>query len=237
MKNIFPLIVVALSCLVLSPSCSKKSGSPAQTCRIITITDQNGASTTTYNITYNNAGQISTEQYSISGTAYNRVFTYIGNIEMVATSDGTTTITDSVTLNSDGLIASDYNTNQTNITVSTYTYSGTEVQKAVTVVNGGAPATTIYTFANGDLTSSSGSPNITYTYNTKASEIGDYWQVIQLINYGASFVRTAHQLAGYQYTGTVENINYTYDNTGKITVVTGTTGANVETITYQYSCN
>jgi hypothetical protein len=237
MKNISPLVVVALTCLFLSPSCSKKSGSPAQTCRIITISDQNGSSSTTYNITYNNAGQISTEQYSIGTTAYNRVFTYIGSIEMIATSTGTTTITDSINLNSDGLILSDYNTDQTNITVSTYTYSGTEVQKAVTVVNGGAPTTSVYTFANGDLTSSSGSPNITYSYNTKASEIGDYWQIIQLINYGASFVRTAHQLAGYQYTGTVENINYTYDNSGKITVVTGTTGANVETITYQYSCN
>jgi hypothetical protein len=85
--------------------------------------------------------------------------------------------------------------------------------------------------------SSSTSPVITYAYNTKASEIGDYWQIIQLINYGASFIRTAHQLAGYSYTGTVENINYTYDNTGKISAVTGTNGGTVENIAYQYSCN
>jgi hypothetical protein len=237
MKTAFPFLIVATLSLFITPSCSKKSSSPAQTCQIITVTDQQGTSSTTYNITYNNAGQISTEQYVESGVTYNRVFTYIGSIEMLSTSDGTTTITDSITLNSDGLIQSDYNTNQSNITVTTYTYSGTEVQKAVQVVNGGAPTTTTYTFTNGDLTSSSGSPNITYTYNTQASEAGDYWQIVQLINYGASFVRTAHQLAGYSYTGNVENINYTYDNTGKITTVTGTSGANVETITYQYSCN
>jgi hypothetical protein len=201
------------------------------------VTDQQSSSTTTYNITYNNAGQISTEQYAISGITYNRVFTYFGSIEMMATTNGTTTVTDSITLNSDGLILSDYNTNQTNITVTTYTYSGTEVQKAVVVVNGGAPTTTIYNFTNGDLTSTSGSPAITYSYNAKASETGDYWQIIQLINYGALFVKTAHQLAGFSYTGTVENINYTYDNTGKITTVTGTSGANVENISYQYSCN
>jgi hypothetical protein len=237
MKRAFPFLIVAILCLFVSPSCSKKSGSSAQTCQIITITDQQGTSTTTYNITYNNAGQISTEQYTLSGVPYTRVFTYIGNIEMLATSDGTTTVTDSITLNSDGLILSDYNTDQGNIGVTSYTYSGTELQKAVSVVNGGAPATTTYTYANGDLTASSGTPSITYSYNTKASEVGDYWQVIQLINYGASFIKTAHQLAGFQYTGTVENINYTYDNTGKITTVTGTTGANVETITYQYTCN
>ncbi len=237
MKNKFPLIVVALTCLFLSPSCSKKSGSAAQTCQIITITDQNGASSTTYNITYNNAGQISTEQFSIGGTANSRVFTYIGNTEMITATGGAVPITDSITLNSDGLIQSDYNTNQSNITATTYTYSGTEVQKAVQVVNGGAPTTTIYSFTNGDLTSSSGSSSGTYTYNTKASEAGDYWQIIQLLNYGAFFVKNAHQLAGYQVGPTVENVNYTYDNTGKITAVTGTSGAAVENITYQYSCN
>src|SRR5580692_10548168 len=173
MKKACPLLIVAALCLFISPSCSKKSGSPAQTCQIITVTDQQGTSTTTYNITYNNAGQISTEQYTLSGVPYNRVFTYIGNIEMMATSNGTTTVTDSITLNSDGLILSDYNTDQTNISVTTYTYSGTELQKAVSVVNGGAPTTTTYTFANGDLTASTGSPNITYSYNTKASESGD----------------------------------------------------------------
>lgn len=237
MKTIIPLLIIAILSLFVSPSCSKKSSSPAQTCQIITVTDQQGTGSTTYNVTYNNAGQISTEQYSISGVAYNRVFTYIGNIEMLSTSDGTTTVIDSITLNSDGLILSDYNTNQSNITVTTYTYSGTEVQKAVQVVNGGAPTTTVYTFTNGDLTNSTGSPSITYTYNTKASEAGDYWQIVQLIDYGASFVKTAHQLAGYAYTGAVENVNYTYDNTGKITEVTGTSGTSVENITYQYSCN
>src|SRR5580698_1257906 len=103
MKNRSPFVLVALLCLFLSPSCSKKSN-PAPVCQIITVSDLLGATTTTYNITYNNAGQISTEQYSSGGTNYNRVFTYIGSTEMIATSDGTSTITDSITLNSDGLV-------------------------------------------------------------------------------------------------------------------------------------
>lgn len=237
MKNRSPFALVALLCLFLSPSCSKKS-SPAPVCQIITVSDQLGATTTTYNITYNNAGQISTEQYSSGGINYNRVFTYIGSTEMIATSDGTNTITDSITLNSDGLVVSDYNTFQTTVSVTTYTYSGTELQKEVQVVNGGTPATTTFTWANGDLTSGSSSGgNSTYSYNTKSSESGDYWSIIQLINYGSSFVRTTHQLTGYQVGLTVENVNYTYDNAGKITAVTGTAGSSIESIGYQYSCN
>jgi hypothetical protein len=230
---------VALLCLFLSPSCSKKSSSPAQTCQIITVTDQLGTSTTTYNITYNNAGQISTEQYNQNSTPYSRVFTYIGSTEIMTTSGGTSTVTDSITLNSNGMIESDYETDGTNLSVTTYTYSGTEVQKSVNVTNGGAPTTSTFTWTNGDLTggSLSGSGTATYTYNTMASEEGDYWYIAQLINYGGFFVKTAHQLAGFQVGTTIENVSYTYDNTGKITALTGTSGSTIETIGYQYSCN
>ncbi len=102
------------------------------------------------------------------------------------------------------------------------------------------------TWTNGDLTSGSSSGgNSTYSYNTKSSESGDYWSIIQLINYGSSFVRTTHQLTGYQVGLTVENVNYTYDNAGKITAVTGTavrvskvSGISIPvTSSYPYSCN
>ncbi|HET6253467.1 MAG TPA: hypothetical protein VFE32_05315 [Puia sp.] len=239
MKNSLPILTVAILSLFLAPSCSKKSSNPAQTCRIVTISDQIGTSTTVYNISYNNSGKISTEQYSQNSTNYSRVFTYIGNTEIMTTSDGTTTITDSITLNGNGMIESDYATDGTNTDVTTYTYSGTELQKSVEVLDGGTPTTSTYTWTNGDLTgaSLSGSQSGTYSYNSKASEAGDYWQIVQLVNYGAVFVRTTHQLSGYQAGTTVENVNYTYDNTGKITAVAATTGANVENISYQYNCN
>jgi hypothetical protein len=239
MKPIFPLLIIAIVSLFVSPSCSKKSSSSAQTCQIITVTDQEGTNSTIYNITYNNQGKISTEQYNQNSTPYSRVFTYIGSTEIMTTTGGASTITDSITLNSNGMIESDYETDGTNVSITTYTYSGTEVQKSVNVTNGGAPLTSTFTWTNGDLTggSLSGSGTATYTYNTKASEAGDYWSIVQLVNYGATFVQSAHQLAGYQVGTTIENVNYTYDNTGKITEVTGTTGSDVENITYQYSCN
>jgi hypothetical protein len=238
MKTILPILIIAMVSLFVSPSCSKKSSSPAQTCQIITVSDQIGSSTTVYNLTYNNAGQISTAQYNQNSTAYSRVFTYIGSTEIMVTSGGSSTITDSMTLNSDGFIQSDYQTDGTNLTVTDYTYSGAELQKSVSTTNGGTPTTSTYSWTNGDLTSGNDNgTTATYTYNTTASETGDYWYIAQLINYGGFIVKTAHQLTGYQVGTSIENVNYTYDNTGKITGLTGTSGSTVETITYQYSCN
>src|SRR5579872_5683540 len=105
MKPKFSVRIVALLCLFLSPSCGRKS-SPGQKCRIIAVTDTNGSAggSTTYNFTYDNAGQISTEKYTIGGVLYTREFTYNGNTEIMTTSGGPAPITDSITLNSDGLI-------------------------------------------------------------------------------------------------------------------------------------
>jgi len=233
------ILIVAILSLFLSPSCSKKSNSHTQTCQIITVTDQYGTSTTTYNITYDNNNRISTEQYTSSGTATSRVFTYLGNTVIVATTAGTVNARDSLTINSDGLIASDYySDNNSNSSNTIYTYSGTEVLKSVLTQGANPPTTSTYTWTNGDMTAANqNGTNSTYTYNTKASQSGDYWQIVQLVNFGGFFVRTAHQLAGYQTGTTIENINYTYDNTGKITNVTGTQNTTVENITYQYLCN
>lgn len=237
MKKAFPLITVALLALLLSPSCGKKS-SHTPTCQIITVTDQT-TTTTTFNINYDNSGRVSTEQVVSGSTVTNKVFTYIGNTEIMTSASSTNYSTDSITLNSDGLIVSDYyKDNFPADAMSTInTYSGTELQKQIVTMGNNAPQTATYTWSNGDMVASSGSPSITYSYNSKASEEGDYWQIIQLINYGASFIKTAHQLAGYAYTNNIENINYTYDNTGKVTGVTGTAGASVENISYQYQCN
>jgi|GEM_PF-2026804 hypothetical protein len=241
-KAISHLLIVAIACLFVSPSCSKKSSNPnpSQTCQIITVTDQNGTTATTYHLTYNNAGQISTEKYSIGGVVYTRVFTYTGNTEIMTTLGGPAPITDSITLNSDGLIQSDYYSEAYNRIVTTYTYSGAEVQTMITRANDGStPDTTTYTWTNGDLTGStlSGSGTTFYTYYITASEPGDYWSVIQLINNGGYFLKTVHQLASNQLGSTIVSINYTYDNTGKVTLVSVTNGGNVETFSFQYACH
>jgi hypothetical protein len=238
MKKLNSVLFVLIAGLLIIPSCSKKS-SPAQTCRIITIQDVQ-ASTTTYNITYNNQGQISTLQSVSGSTTTNKVFTYSGNTELIVTTSGGSSTTDSITLNSSGLILSDLNVNGANKNLTTYTYSGTQVEKSVAQANGTGPiVTTVFTFSNGDMTGfSDGTNTASFTYDAgKPSATGDYWQIVQLVNYGAPFVKTTHLVTGYTQGSTIDNFNYSFDNTGKITSLVNTAGSNVETISYQYSCS
>jgi hypothetical protein len=226
--------------LIFEPSCSKKNAA-APACQLITILDVNGSTTTTFNITYNNEGKISTLQSVAGSNTTSKVFTYIGDVIFVTTtySGSSNQTTDSIVINSAGLITSDQYRSGTDQSLTTYTYSGNELLKSIYQYDSNPAVTTTYTFTNGDLTSSTdGTTTSTYSYNTsKAATQGDYFQIVQLIQYGASFVINSHQIIGYQVGSTIENINYTYDNTGKITGLTGTTGGNIETITLQYNCN
>jgi hypothetical protein len=240
MKKVLFFSAFLVLFLIFEPSCSKKNDA-APACQLITIQDVNGSNNTTFNITYNNEGKISTLQ-SVSGSSTtSKVFTYSGDVIFITTtySGSSTPTTDSIVINNAGLIASDQNRSGTDTTLTTYTYSGKQLLKSISQFDSDPAVTTTYTFTNGDLTGSTdGTTASTYSYNTsKASAQGDYFQLVQLITYGASFVINSHQLIGYQTGSTIENITYTYDNTGKITGLTGTMGNNIETITLQYNCN
>ena len=239
MKFITTSMAVATAfILLISPSCKKSSSSPS--CKLITVIDQYNSTTNTINISYNNDGKISTIQETGS-SPFKKVFTYSGNLMMITTSNSSSvTSTDSVVLNSDGLISySMVKDASNNKTVNTYTYSGTQLLKSTYQYNGGTIQTTTYTYTNGDLTGSSdGSNTAVYNYYTdKTFAEGDFLKLVQLINYGGLYVKNAHLIKGFQQGSTVENFNYIFDNTGKITGVTATTGSNIENVTYQYSCN
>ena len=239
MKFITTSLVIATAfVLLISPSCKKSSSSPS--CKLITVVDQYGSTTNTINISYNNDGKISTIQESGS-SPFTKVFTYSGNLLMITTSNASSvTATDSVVFNSDGLISYSMNKDASkNKTVNIFTYSGTQLLKSTSQYNAGAITTTTYTFTNGDLTGSSdGSNTATYSYYTdKNFADGDYFKLVQLINYGGLYVKNAHLIKGFQQGATVEKFNYTFDNTGKITGVTATNGSNIDNVTFQYSCN
>jgi hypothetical protein len=239
MKRTTSVLVAAVIILGISPSCSKKSSSTPN-CKLITVTDAIGANNTTINITYNNDGKISTVQQTGSSPA-TKVYTYIGNLIMIAVTAPTGNSTDSVVLNSNGLIAywlSRDASNNTQVYIYTYGSNG-QLLKYTFQSNGGAITTTTATFTNGDLTGTSDGTNTgIYTYYTdKAFADGDYIKLVQLLNYGALYIKNVHLIKGFQQGATVENFNYSFDSSGKITGVTATNGANIETVTYQYNCN
>lgn len=239
MRNNIAYLAAAIS-LLISPSCGKKSSGNTSPCQIVSITDQN-ATRTIYDITYDSTGRISTEQFVSNGVTTNRVFTYRGSTVLKATSAGAFASLDSITLNRDGMIVSDYYSDNTDSTSSMVnTYSGLEVQSQVLTAGSGAPQTTSFIWNLGDMDYSSvgsgANSSGTYSYNDSTSKAGDYWQLIQLLNYGAIYLKTTHQLTGYQYGSTDIGFSYQYDNTGKITVLTAVENGNVESINYQYTC-
>lgn len=247
-KNSLLLVSIALAGLILAFACSKKSGSPAQTCQIATVTDQDGSNApTTFNLTYNDQGQLSTTETISSGSStVTRVYTYSGNRTIITETDGTTLFsTDTITMNSDGLMATDLFTIASNgeQQVTTYTYSGDQVQQSVeTDSHGATGTTTTYAWSGGNLTSSTQTTGAnvtttTYTYNNKPTQPGDYWQIIQLISYSGPFVKNTNMLTGTNSPAQIANISYNTDNTGRITGLTATYGSNVERINYNWSCH
>ena len=221
------------------PACSKKnssSASSANSCKLtgINLVTANGLETCS--IAYNGDGKVSTVVQSSSGSALTATYAYSGNIIVMTTSGYTNgdVVTDSVVVNSDGLMLSDLMRNMFGASSTTYTYAGTEVASSIYQEAGQTPSATTYTFTNGDLTGTG--PDETMAYNDKPSAPGDYIQLIQLLNFAAPYIRTAHQCISSTANGVTSNYNYTYDSTGKITqlVMTGSENA---TVNYSYDCN
>ena len=226
---------LTLLLILVSWSCSKKN-STTPTCDITDITTSGSLPAESIAITYNNTGKISTLVDTKTTATTTKVYTYSGNTVLVHTTNtGTTNVqTDSITLNGDGLMVSDLTREGTNVTLATYTYSGTSVQSVTTQFGTDPPTTVSYTYTNGDITSAGG---ITYTYNDKPSSAGDFLQFQQLDLYGVVFMKTAHQCISLQEGNTLENFNYTYDPSGKITQMTATLGSNFGSFNYTYECD
>lgn len=235
MKKIFLYSSAIVFIVFQSLSCSKK-GSSTPTCKISDITLAESSGAETFDITYNDAGKISTLVQTTTSSVVTKVFTYSGNVVLVSTTDNQTTnvFKDSIVVNGDGLMVSDLQTSGQGSSLTTYNYSGTEIL-SVTYQQGTQPTSTSnYTFTNGDMT---GGPGTTFTYNDKPSAAGDYLQITQLTTAGVPFIKTAHQCISEQGGSILENFSYSYDNSGKITQMVVTLGANVATYGYSYDCN
>ncbi len=243
MKNLFVVVPAIAFLFVFTPSCSKKSAASAPNCQIVTIMDSYNGVNTTYNLSYGNNGKISTIQNTSTTSPFTEVFTYSGNVIQIAeTGTGSTFIlSDSIEVNGAGLITySRQIGSSADTTVYTFTYDASnDLLKSTMQTNSGSVTTNTYTYTNGDLTSSSdGASTTTYTYTSgKPSENGDYIHIFQLFNYGAQAIQTAHLIQSVSSGSTIDNFNYTFDSSGKITSLTVTSGSTVETVSYQYQCN
>ena len=145
-------------------------------------------------------GPISQVSHNYSGvSSVTKVYTYSGNtLYLAESSGGNLQSTDTVTLNSDGLMTSDTHFQVQGggfNTVSTYTYSGVEIQSAVTKdLQGNTLGTETYSWSGGNMVGISGmfgglTYSLTYTYNNEQTQNGDYWQLEQLVASAAPTIR------------------------------------------------
>jgi hypothetical protein len=242
-QAIFMSIALGLV-LILSPACNKNDDEVATPdCRMITavITPSNG-NPTTVNFSYNNDGDISVIQQVNNNNTTTKVFTYAADLIIITTSQGgSVTQTDSLKLNSNGLLASQVQrfNGSTSKTVNTFTYNANgQLLKTVTQSGSGTPQTNTYTFTNGDLTSATGSSNLALTYFPDKPFIdGDYLKILQVLNIGVLYIKNVHLVKSMQTGSSLQNFNYEFDDTGKVSKLTITTGSLVETVTYQYDCD
>lgn len=232
---------IAIICLTLN-ACKKSTDKNAN-CRIVTAVEVIGSNTNTFNITYNNAGKIST--LDASGTfTLSKVFTYSGNTIMInTTSSGTFSRRDSITLNDKGkpLNIRQYSNLAGTVWLNyAMEYNGDNLLKYIETNNTGTTKTIMVTTTNGNATQVSlPGANIKLEYHTdKNVQRGDWLEFSSLIEYGVNIYPHKNLLKTIdQGGGSITNYNYEFNSDGLISKVIGTSGSSSSSLTYQYACN
>jgi hypothetical protein len=252
----------------LITSCGKDNNNnpappPDNNCRIAVVTSKFGSTTTTYTLSYDNSSRIS--KIVVDDFYQNRY--HFNYAQGVFTRDGYSDhwngqLTNALRaeLNSMGLptLITEKSYSETpvgqplNLSInSTYTYeynSLGELQLAtlkkeyISNPAGNYTSTTTYTWANGNVVKQevTGGGIGSYEYYTdKPAQKGDVIAFNNLMSSGISPFKNKNLTKSLTDGATIVNINYEYDETGKIktALLTGSTAASSRESRYQYSCN
>lgn len=248
-------------------SCGKDNNGPTpppdKNCRIATIASKSGSTTITYTLSYDNDGRVS----KISSDDFYKTRYHFNYAPGLYTRDGffdhwSGQLTSELRaeLNSMGLPTLitqkgyDYTPTgqplklETNYTY-TYEYNSqgelqlaTEKREYIGNPASNSTTTTTYTWANGNLVKEevTGGKTTNYEYYTdKPAQKGDPVAINNLINKGISPIKNKNLIKSSSNGTAIINVNYDYDETGKIktATLTGSTAANSSEIRCQYSCN
>jgi hypothetical protein len=225
-------------------SCSKKETTappvvPKTDCRISSAHYFNGTLDFMYTLSYNDQGKISKLVYD-GPSAYVKTFTYSGNLIYINISAQGTTATDTISLNSSGSINTHKEITGQSVYNTSFSYdAGGQVISSTTQQDNNAPATTDYTFTNGDLTNTSTAilKDTTVYDLSKPAVIGNLDDFNQLIYYGSFYFTNKHLKQSFSSWPYHYNFTYTYDDEGKITSVASNDGTITETFEFIYDCN
>jgi YD repeat-containing protein len=229
--------------ILLFFSCSKMESNmpplvpPKTDCRITTASYSGGAFNFTYTLTYNDDGKLSKLVYD-GVSAYVKTFTYSGNMIYINI-NGINSATDTITLNSAGLMVAHKETTDTAVYNTSFTYDANGQLISSTTQQDNLPsATTNYTFTNGDLTNTSvnGMKDTTVYDLNKTAVIGNLDDFDQLIYYGSSYYTNRHLKQSFSSWPYHYTFAYTYDDEGKILSVVANDGTANESFMFTYDC-
>jgi hypothetical protein len=230
------LLIMAVLITAVAASC-KKDSTPKPICRIITITPSGGG-TSTYNLSYNSDGKLSTSSHGTVITT----FSYSANtIIETTTNGGAFGSKKTITLNTNGLstnVRTENNVTGTLWDNTLYEYSGTELIKSTNTNSAGDPVDiSSFTWNGGNLVSitSGSSTSVIAYYTDKPAQTGDYFSLIQL-TFGFDIYRVKNAIKSSVSGSSTTSFIYSFDNDGKIASVS-VTGNSTTTFNYQYQCN
>lgn len=236
----FTLVVAILGSMMVL-SCHKHSDHPASgSCKLTGLQVKGNGFTENYVMTYGSDGKLSTVQYSDGSTFFTRSFTYSGSL-IIINITGSSPAIDTVFLNSNGdadHIVMHYGVNM--FSQYTFTYDGNrQLTSSTAYTAGGGTITATYQYNNGDITEvdePGGSFSYAY-YTDKASSMGDLEVLGQWVQFGVVYQKVRHLTKSSTAGNVTETLNYTFDESGKITSGSQSSGGgDTTTFTYSYDC-
>ena len=260
MRKINFLFALFVAAVFLASSCKKKViPLPLEFCNIseVTVVENGNPDTSFYHLTYDREGRLTGLQSSSDAGSSSRTYKYADtNLVVIETGGGSTT-TDSVTLNSQGLMLVDVTrySSSTSWQTTYYAYNGSEVWVSNICDNCETPPSEIvtpsswtYDWSNGDLQDMSQqitAAGTLYSYNSSPAAVGDYFSITQLLSAPAPTVMTTNQVDEFSQkyaTSTVTYSNYPNGRISGMTIITsgpamfGYGAPDTVNYSYQYQC-
>ncbi len=237
--------VLFYAILIIAFIACKKTGSnpspaPVSKCRLSTATENRDHVSNTF--TYDDSNRLITLVHVSDNDPYTKHLSYKGDSIISYIDAGVNSSTDTIVLNSFGLIATERQVVPLNTSVYNvyYTYDATgTVQSSSTGPN---TATVHYTFANGDniyqkFGDLPGSVSDTFSYYTdKPSVPVDNVQYFQLLYYGAYYYKNKHLIKSYKSGTYYTNYTYDFDAMGNVATIYLDYGTAKDTLHFTYVC-
>jgi len=234
-------ITTGLASLIIFSSCKKNNtpdipDTPVSKCKLATATDNVGHISNTFS--YDESGRLIMLTHLSDYDPYTKHLSYKGDSIISYIDAGSNSSTDTIVLNSLGLISSDRQVAGGGVQNASYLYDGNGVLTSSSV-----GATNVdYTYTNGDNIYQRYTDNgnvavdtISY-YTDKPAVLTDYTGYTQFVLYGAYFLKNKHLTKSFRSGPNFNNYTYEFDANGNVTTLYSDFGIGKDTVHFTYTC-